>query len=108
MGVWATVVGPYKPPANWEVVPEQTVANSMERGLQLQGFIRGRKVVHLFKHPDGWSEGMFTRRCIREGRLSDIYIIKYDDGTAFDQPCVRTTYGTGLGKRWCIIQPIQS
>ena len=102
------LVGPYKPPANWEVVPEETVANSMERGLQLQGFIRGRKVVHLFKHPDGWSEGMFTRRCIREGQPSDIYSIKYDDGTAFDQPCVRTTYGTGLGKRWCIIQPIQS
>ena len=103
-----TLVGPYKAPANWEVVPEETVANSMERGLQLQGFIRGRKVVHLFKHPDGWSEGMFTRRCIREGQPSDIYSIKYDDGTAFDQPCVRTTHGTGLGKTWCIIQPIQS
>ena len=25
----------------------------------LQGFIRGRKVVQLFKHPDGWCEGMF-------------------------------------------------
>jgi hypothetical protein len=103
-----TLVGPYKAPANWEVVPEETVANSMERGLHLQGFFRGRKVVHLFKHPDGWSEGMFTRRCIREGQPSDIYSIKYDDGTAFDQPCVRATYGTGLGKRWCIIQPIQS
>jgi hypothetical protein len=77
--------------------------SSMERGLQLQGLIRGRKVVHLLKHPDGWSEGMFTRRCIREGQPSDIYSIKYDDGTAFDQPCVRTTYGTGLGTRWCII-----
>ena len=48
------LVGPYKVPANWEVVPEETVASSMERGLHLQGFIRGRKVVQLFKHPDGW------------------------------------------------------
>ena len=77
-------------------------------GLASEGLFRGRKVVHLFKHPDGWSEGMFTRRCIREGQPSDIYSIKYDDGTAFDQPCVRTTYGTGLGNTWCIIQPVQS
>ena len=34
-----TLVGPYKAPANWEVVPEETVANSMERGLHLQGFL---------------------------------------------------------------------
>jgi hypothetical protein len=47
------LVGPYKAPAIGEVVPEETVANSMERGLHLQGFITGRKVVHLFKHPDG-------------------------------------------------------
>ena len=68
----------------------------------LQGFIRGRKVVQLFKHPDGWCEGMFTRRCIRKEQPSDS--IKYDDG--FNQPCERSTYGTALGKKWCIIQPI--
>ena len=79
---------------------------SMERGLHLQGFIRGRKVVQLFKHPDGWCEGMFTRRCIRKGQPSDIYSIKYDDGFEYNQPCERRTYGTGLGKKWCIIQPI--
>ena len=100
------LVGPYKVPSNWEVVPEETVASSMERGLHLQGFIRGRKVVQLFKHPDGWCEGMFTRRCIRKGQPSDIYSIKYDDGFEYNQPCERSTYGTGLGKKWCIIQPI--
>ena len=73
----------------------------------LQGFIRGRKVVQLFKHPDGWCEGMFTRRCIRKGQPSDIYSIKYDDGFEYNQPCERSTYGTGLGKKWCIIQPIR-
>ena len=102
------LVGPYKVPANWEVVPEETVAKSMERGLHLQGFIRGRKVVQLFKHPDGWCEAMFTRRCTRKGQPSDIYSIKYDDSDGFEynQPCERRTYGTGLGRKWCIIQPI--
>ena len=34
------------------------------------------------------------------------YAVTY--APVFNQPCVRTTYGTGLGRRRCIIQPIQS
>ena len=81
----------------------------------MQGFIRGRKVVQLSKHPDGWCEGMFTRRCIMirtgKGQPSDVYSIKYDDSDGFEYnqpPCERRTYGTGRGKKWChgVIQPI--
>jgi hypothetical protein len=75
--------------------------------------VRLNKVLLLYlrflvdgKHPDGWCEGMFTRRCIRKGQPSDIYSIKYDDGFEYNQPCERRTCGTGLGKKWCIIQPI--
>ena len=35
------LVGPYKAPANWEVLPEETVT-AWTRGLHLQGFIKGR------------------------------------------------------------------
>ena len=39
-------------------------------------------------------------------QFRDTYSIKYDDGFEYNQPCERSTYGTGLGKEWCIIQPI--
>jgi hypothetical protein len=101
------LVGPYKAPANWEVLPEETVT-AWTRGLHLQGFIKGRKVVMLWKPPTGWCEGMLTYRCKRNGQDSNVYTVKYDDGMEVNHPCEREKYGTGLGKAWCVIQPIPS
>ena len=101
------LVGPYKAPANWEVLPEETVT-AWTRGLHLQGFIKGRKVVMLWKPPTGWCEGMLTYRCKRNGQDSNVYTVKYDDGMEVNHPCEREKYGTGLGKTWCVIQPIPS
>jgi hypothetical protein len=81
-----------EPCANARLHEKPTLVTSV--GLHLQGFIRGRKAVQLFKHPDGWCEGMFTRRCIRKRQPSDS--AKYDDGFEYNQPCERSTYGTGL------------
>jgi hypothetical protein len=47
------------------------------------------------------------RRCVRNGKPSNVYDIKYADGFTMTQECDPDEYGATNGKKWCIIQPIQ-
>ena len=47
------------------------------------------------------------RRCVRQGKPSNVYDIKYPDGFIMTQECDPDVYGATNGKKWCIIQPIQ-
>ena len=86
-------------------MPSQEV---MQAGLHLRtGFMRDRRLVQLFDYPQGWQEGTVMRRCVRQGKPSNVYDIKYADGFTMTQECDRDEYGATNGKKWCIIQPIQ-
>ena len=101
------LVGPYKPAAGFEVVPKPS-PEVMQAGLQLKtGFMRDRRLVQLFDCPQGWQDGTITRRCVRQGKPSNVYDIKYPDGFIMTQECDPDVYGATNGKKWCIIQPIQ-
>jgi hypothetical protein len=100
-------VGPYKPAADFEVVPVPSQA-VMQTGLHVRtGFMRDRKLMQLFDYPTGWQEGTVVRRCVRQGKPSNVYDIKYADGFTMTQECDPDEYGATNGKKWCIIQPIQ-
>ena len=99
------LIGPYKVPAKWEVVPEETawskacICSAFE--VQVN---RARMIMQLFEqHPDGWCDGMFTHRCKvckRQGQWSDVYTFTYDDdGSVINHHCERKAYGTKLGKK---------
>ena len=101
------LVGPYKPAAGFEVVPVPS-QEVMQAGLHLRtGFMRDRKLVQLFDYPQGWQEGTVMRRCVRQGKPSNVYDIKYADGFTMTQECDRDEYGATNGKKWCIIQFMQ-
>ena len=101
------LVGPYKPAAGFELVPVPS-QEVMRAGLHLRtGFMRDRKLVQLFDYPQGWQEGTVMRRCVRNGKPSNVYDIKYADGFTMTQECDPDEYGATNGKKWCIIQPIQ-
>ena len=86
-------------------MPSQEV---MQAGLHLRtGLMRERKLVQLFDYPQGWQEGTVMRRCVRKGKPSNVYDIKYADGFTMTQECDPDEYGATNGKKWCIIQPIQ-
>ena len=86
-------------------MPSQEV---MQAGLHLRtGFMRDRRLVQLFDYPQGWQEGTVMRRCVRNGKPSNVYDIKYADGFTMTQECDPDEYGATNGKKWCIIQPIQ-
>jgi hypothetical protein len=101
------LVGPYKPAAGFEVIPVPSLVD-MQAGLHLRtGFMRDRRLVQLFDYPQGWQEGTVMRRCVRKGKPSNVYDIKYADGFTMTQECDPDEYGATNGKKWCIIQPIQ-
>jgi hypothetical protein len=59
----------------------------MQAGLHLRaGFMRDRtrKLVQLFDYPQGWQEGTqaVMRRCVRNGKPSNVYDTKYADSDA--------------------------
>ena len=67
------LVGPYKPAAGFELVPVPS-QEVMQAGLHLRtGFMRDRKLVQLFDYPQGWQEGTVMRRCVRNGKPSNVY-----------------------------------
>ena len=83
------LVGPYKPAAGFEVVPVPS-QEVMQADLHLRtGFMRDRRLVQLFDYPQGWQEGTVTRRCVRQGKPSNVYDIKYADGFTMTQECDR-------------------
>jgi hypothetical protein len=71
--------------------------------------MRDRKLVQLFDYPQGWQEGTVMRRCVRNGKPSNVYDIKYADGFTMTQECDpdRDEYGATNGKKWRFIQHIQ-
>ena len=69
--------------------------------------MRDRRLVQLFDYPQGWQEGTVMRRCVRKGKPSNVYDIKYADGFTMTHECDPDEYGATNGKKWCIIQPIE-
>ena len=66
----------------------------MQAGLHLRtGVMRDRRLVQLCDYPQGWQEGTVTRRCVRQGKPSNVYDIKYADGFTMTQECDRDEYG---------------
>ncbi len=87
---------------------ELSILAALRAGLHLRtGFRRDRKLVQLFDYPQGWQEGTVMRRCVRNGKPSNVYDIEYADGFTMTQECDPDEYGTTNGKKWCIIQPIE-
>jgi hypothetical protein len=66
-----------------------------QAGLHLRtGFMRDRrKLVQLFDCPKGWQEGTVMRRCVRQGKPSNIYDIKNADGFTITRVRSRRVWG---------------
>jgi hypothetical protein len=87
----------------------------MGAGMRLRtGFMRDRTSARAaFRLPARLARrhchSANRRRCVRNGKPSNVYDIKYADGFTMTrtQECDPDEYGGTNGKKWCIIQPIQ-
>ena len=98
---WINVRARLSPVLELMIDESTDIPNHKELLLYLRFLVDGRYVTMFWAAlsvVDGTAQGLLD--------VIDIYNIKYDDGFEYNQPCERSTYGTGLGKKWCIIQPI--